>query len=75
MTRIILVCRMMHEYFYLIRYGDDFLEDSEEDLNKLDDDELQKKKAHMDVGFEKNKKRPGDVGYQYDIQVRVHVSC
>jgi len=49
-------------------YGDDFLDDSEEDLNKLDDKELQQKKALMDVAFEQNKKRPGDAGYQYDVQ-------
>jgi len=49
-------------------YGEDFLEDSDEDLNKLDDKELNMKKAQMEVMFEKNKKRPGDPGYEYDVQ-------
>jgi len=34
-------------------YGEDFLEDSDEDLNKLDDGDLNMKKAKMNVEFEK----------------------
>jgi len=44
------------------------LEDSDEDLNKLDDHELNVKKAEMNFAFEKNRKRPGDPGFEYDIQ-------
>lgn len=41
----------------------------EEDLNKLDDYELDKRKAAMDEDFEKNRLRPGDVDYVYDKEV------
>jgi len=49
-------------------YGEGFLEDSDEDLNKLEDQDLNTKKAKMDVAFERNRKRPGDPGYKYDVQ-------
>ena len=39
-------------------YGFDEFED--EDLNKLNDSELKKKKAEMDIGFEKNNIKKGD---------------
>ncbi|KAM7445312.1 Centrosomal protein of 19 kDa [Porites harrisoni] len=41
----------------------------EEDLNKLDDYELDKRKAAMDEDFEKNRLRPGDADYVYDKEV------
>ena len=41
----------------------------EEDLNKLDDYELDKRKAAMDENFEKNRLRPGDEDYVYDKEV------
>lgn len=43
--------------------------DPEEDLNKVDEDTLKKKKMLMDDMFEKNRKKPGDSGFQYDIEV------
>ncbi|XP_033637942.1 centrosomal protein of 19 kDa-like [Asterias rubens] len=43
--------------------------DPEEDLNKLDDDALEQKKHIMDKTFEKNRKKPGDEDFQYDIDV------
>ena len=41
----------------------------EEDLNKLDDYELDKRKADMDKEFEKNRVRPGDEDFVYDKEV------
>lgn len=43
--------------------------DHDEDLNKLDDYELDKRKADMDKDFEKNRLRPGDDGFEYDKEV------
>ncbi|XP_014676199.1 PREDICTED: centrosomal protein of 19 kDa-like [Priapulus caudatus] len=40
-----------------------------EDLNKLDDEALEKKKTVMSESFEKNRKKPGDLDYVYDIEV------
>ena len=47
-------------------YGSDEFED--EDLNKLNDSELKKKKAEMDVEFEKNNIKKGDANFQYDVR-------
>ena len=47
-------------------YGFDEFED--EDLNKLDDSALNRKKAEMDVEFEKNNIKKGDANFQYDIR-------
>jgi hypothetical protein len=38
------------------------------DMNKLTVEELQKEKAKMDVDFEKNKVKPGDTGFEYDVR-------
>lgn len=43
-------------------------EGSEEDLNKLDDNELNRRKAQMNISFEQNRKLPGEPGFKYDIQ-------
>lgn len=43
--------------------------DQEEDLNKLDDYELDKRKAEMDKDFEKNRIKPGDEDFVYDKEV------
>lgn len=42
---------------------------SHEDLNKLDDHELNRRKADMDKEFEKNRIRPGDEEFVYDKEV------
>ena len=47
-------------------YGFDEFED--EDFNKLNDSELKKKKAEMDIGFEKNNIKKGDTNFKYDIR-------
>ncbi|XP_076312533.1 centrosomal protein of 19 kDa-like [Tachypleus tridentatus] len=47
----------------------EFSVDPEEDLNKLDDVALKRKKEIMDQTFERNRKKPGDSDYQYDIQI------
>ena len=47
-------------------YGFDEFED--EDLNKLNDSALKKKKAEMDIEFEKNNIKKGDANFQYDIR-------
>ena len=44
-------------------------ENSEEDLNKANDEQLAKRKAQMDVLFEANRLQPGDEGYVYDKEV------
>uniref|UniRef100_UPI00398F7F64 centrosomal protein of 19 kDa n=1 Tax=Pristiophorus japonicus TaxID=55135 RepID=UPI00398F7F64 len=41
----------------------------EEDLNKLDDNELAKKKKIMDELFEKNQRKPNDPEFVYDLEV------
>jgi centrosomal protein CEP19 len=43
--------------------------DSQEDLNKLSDDELAVRKAKMDEVFEKNRKKFGDNDYTYEVNV------
>ncbi|XP_060623974.1 centrosomal protein of 19 kDa [Anolis sagrei] len=43
--------------------------DPEEDLNKLDDKELAKKKKIMDELFEKNRKKKDDPDFIYDVEV------
>uniref|UniRef100_A0A8C8SIA9 Centrosomal protein of 19 kDa n=1 Tax=Pelusios castaneus TaxID=367368 RepID=A0A8C8SIA9_9SAUR len=43
--------------------------DSEEDLNKLDDKELAKRKSIMDELFEKNRKKKDDPDFTYNIEV------
>ncbi|XP_052014293.1 centrosomal protein of 19 kDa isoform X2 [Apodemus sylvaticus] len=43
--------------------------DPEEDLNKLDDKELAKRKSIMNEVFEKNQKRKDDPSFVYDVEV------
>ncbi|NXD79592.1 CEP19 protein, partial [Halcyon senegalensis] len=43
--------------------------DPEEDMNKLDDSELAKRKSIMDELFEKNRKKKDDPDFVYDIEV------
>ncbi|KAM5293270.1 centrosomal protein of 19 kDa [Ctenodactylus gundi] len=43
--------------------------DPEEDLNKLDDRELAKRKSIMDELFEKNQKKKDDPDFVYDVEV------
>ncbi len=43
--------------------------DPDEDLNRLDDDSLKKKKAVMDETFEQNRKKPGDADFEYEVEV------
>lgn len=43
--------------------------DPEEDLNKLDDKELAKRKSIMDELFEKNQKKKDDPNFVYDLEV------
>ena len=40
----------------------------EMDLNKLTPEEVQKYKRKMDDMYKDNFKRPGDPGFQYDVQ-------
>lgn len=46
-----------------------FQVDPEEDLNKLDDDQLARKKGHMDELFEKNRKKKDDPDFVYNLEV------
>ncbi|XP_038599632.1 centrosomal protein of 19 kDa [Tachyglossus aculeatus] len=43
--------------------------DPEEDLNKLDDEELAKRKSIMDELFEKNRLKEDDPNFVYDVEV------
>ncbi|NWR42462.1 CEP19 protein, partial [Regulus satrapa] len=43
--------------------------DPEEDMNKLDDKELAKRKSIMDELFEKNRKKKEDPDFVYDVEV------
>ncbi|XP_060940526.1 centrosomal protein of 19 kDa-like [Limanda limanda] len=43
--------------------------DPDQDLNKLDDEELARKKGQMDELFEKNQKRKDDADFVYDLEV------
>lgn len=43
--------------------------DPDQDLNKLSDEELARRKAHMDVLFERNRKRKDDPDFVYDLEV------
>jgi len=47
----------------------EFTVDPDENLNDLDDVGLKRKKELMNVMFEKNRKKPGDPDYQYDVEV------
>lgn len=48
--------------------------DPEEDLNKLDDEGLSKKKSIMEESFLKNQKKSTDPDFIYDLQVDFNVS-
>lgn len=43
--------------------------DPAQDLNKLDDDELARKKGKMDELFDKNRKKKDDPDFVYDVEV------
>ena len=43
--------------------------DPDENLNKVDEETLQRKKLTMDTSFEKHRKRPGDPDFQYNVEV------
>lgn len=43
--------------------------DPDEDLNKLDEDTVKRKKAIMDTTFERNRKKPGDDDFRYEVEV------
>ncbi|CAL1281704.1 unnamed protein product [Larinioides sclopetarius] len=47
----------------------EFSVDPDENLNDTDDVTLKRKKEIMDLTFEKNRKKPGDPDFQYDVEV------
>lgn len=47
----------------------EFSIDPDENLNELTDEQLKRKKEIMNMTFEKNRKKPGDPDFQYDVQV------
>ena len=53
---------------FYIRTGIDTV-DPDEDLNKLDDAMLNRKKEIMDASFEKNCKKRNDPDFKYDVEV------
>ena len=42
-----------------------------EDMNKLSDEQLQRRKELMDINFERNRVKFGDPDYIYDKQVNI----
>ncbi|XP_053286139.1 centrosomal protein of 19 kDa [Pleuronectes platessa] len=48
--------------------------DPDQDLNKLDDEELARKKGQMDELFEKNRRRKDDADFVYDLEVEFNKS-
>ncbi|XP_078694620.1 centrosomal protein of 19 kDa-like [Branchiostoma floridae x Branchiostoma belcheri] len=42
--------------------------DPNEDLNKVDEETLRKKKTAMEDSFEKNRKKPGDPDFEYEVE-------
>jgi len=50
--------------------GGDGVVPGDVDLNKVSDVENKRAKALMEEGFRRNQIKPGDPGYQYDVQVR-----
>ncbi|XP_053178814.1 centrosomal protein of 19 kDa [Scomber japonicus] len=46
--------------------------DPDQDLNKLDDDELARKKGQMDRLFERNQRCKDDPDFVYDLEVDFH---
>jgi hypothetical protein len=40
-----------------------------EDMNKLDDQELNERKAAMDIDFEKHRVKPGDADFEYNKEI------
>lgn len=46
-----------------------FCVDPEEDLNKLDDEKLARKKGQMDELFERNRRRRDDANFVYDLEI------
>lgn len=53
----------------LLELEKEFSVDPDENLNDLSDDQLKRKKNIMDLTFEKNRKKPGDPDFQYDVEV------
>ncbi|XP_075243003.1 uncharacterized protein LOC142337562 isoform X2 [Convolutriloba macropyga] len=53
----------------LVRWDMEHTVDGQEDLNKLDNDSLRKKKLAMEETFEKHRILPGDPNYIYDKEV------
>jgi CEP19-like protein len=59
-----------HDLEYsLLKVENEYNVNPEEDLNKLDNEELDKKKAIMDIAFNKGRIRPGDSQFEYDKRV------
>ncbi|KAH7964734.1 hypothetical protein HPB49_001042 [Dermacentor silvarum] len=52
----------------LAKVNEEFTVNPDEDLNKLDDETLQRKKDLMSLSFEKSRKKPGDPDFQYDVE-------
>ena len=44
-------------------------DDAGEDLNRVTQWELEDAKSRMNTGFEANRLKPGDEGFEYDVQV------
>ena len=53
---------------------DDFAISHLEDMNKLSDEQLQRRKELMDINFERNRVKFGDPDYVYDKQVNNYFS-
>ncbi|KAF3691169.1 Centrosomal protein of 19 kDa [Channa argus] len=69
LEKLLLILRDHMQGFTLEHSLASFRLDPDEDLNKLGDEELARKKGQMDELFEKNRRRKGDAEFVYDLEV------
>ncbi|XP_018525789.1 centrosomal protein of 19 kDa [Lates calcarifer] len=69
LEKLLIILRDHMQGFSLEHSLASFRLDPDEDLNKLDDEELARKKGQMDELFEKNRRRKNDLDFVYDLEV------
>ncbi|XP_051232117.1 centrosomal protein of 19 kDa isoform X2 [Dicentrarchus labrax] len=69
LEKLHIILRDHMQGFSLERSLASFNLDPDEDLNKLDDEELARKKGQMDELFEKNRRHKDDPDFVYDLEM------
>lgn len=69
LERLHIILRDHMEGLSLERSLASFRLDPDEDLNKLDDEQLARKKGQMEELFEKNRRRRSDANFVYDLEI------